>query len=121
MCSSVCEEDGVVVIDEGCGVIQSGLPPSMILAVPAFVAEPPVLKGMGVCIVLLGTWDEFMEGVRTWMGVHQQSQWCVGFLYDGCMEGSGKLLDEGGLKVLPLLVQSNSKLNREELSLAKLT
>ena len=71
MGSSIGKEDSIVGVDKSLGVIQSDLVPSMVLIVSVLMAEPPVLKGVGVSVVLPGTRDEFVKCVRMWVGVHQ--------------------------------------------------
>ena len=105
MGSSVSKEDTVAIIDKGCEVVQSELPPSVVLAISLLMAEPPVLEGVGVYVVLLGTRDKFEGHMKTWMGVHQWSQWYVDFFCDGGMKGSGKLSDKGGLEDVWLVVK----------------
>ena len=61
---SISKEDSVMGINEGVRVVQGDLVPSVVLAVSTFTAEPPVLGGMSVYVVLLGTRDEFVEGMR---------------------------------------------------------
>ena len=105
MCSSICKEDGIAGINKGYGLVQSGLPVSMVLTVSAFLAESPVFEGVGVCEMFPDAQDELVEGVRTWVGIHQWPQWCVGFFCNGYTEGSGKLSDERGWKDMWLIVK----------------
>jgi hypothetical protein len=58
-----------------------------------------------MCVMLPGTRDELVEHVRTQMGVHQWSQWCIGLACNGYTEGGGKLSDEGGLKNVQLIIK----------------
>ena len=105
MSGPISKEDCITVVDEGCGVVQRNLPPSVVLIVSSLIAEPPVFEGMGMCVVLLGTRGELVECIRMWVGVHQWSQWCVGFMCNGYTEGSGELSDEGGLKDMQLIIE----------------
>ena len=102
---SIGEEDSVSGIDKGVGAVQGDLVAGVVLTVSVFVAEPPVLEGVSVRVVRPSTRDKLVEGVRTWMGVHQWSQWCVGFFGDGYMEGGGKLAYKRGLKDTWLIVK----------------
>ena len=54
----VRKEDSIAGVDEVCGIVQSDLVVSVVLTVSMFMAEPPVLKGMSVCVVLLSAWDK---------------------------------------------------------------
>jgi hypothetical protein len=55
MCGSVGKEDSILGINEGGGVVQSGLPVCMVLAVAALPISCPVCKGVSMCVVLKGT------------------------------------------------------------------
>ena len=61
---SISEEDSIVSIDEGVGVVQSDLVFSVVLAVSMLMAEEPALKGVSMCVVGLGSGFELMECVR---------------------------------------------------------
>ena len=105
MGGSVVEEYSIVGIDERVGAVQGDLVASVVLAVPMFAAEESALKGMSVCVVRLGTGNELVEGMRMWIGCHQQSQWCVGFFGNGYTECCGELSDKRGLKDVRLIVE----------------
>ena len=105
VCSSVGEEDGILSVNEGCGVVQDDLPVCMVLAVATFSTESPVLEGVGMCVVLLGTWNEDVECKGMRVCVDQWLEWGTGFTCNGCMKCSGELLDEGGLKDVQLIVK----------------
>ena len=110
MGGSICKEDSIASVDEGVGVVQSDLVAGVILAVPTLMAEELALKGMSMCVVCAGPGFEFVECVRTWVGVHQWSQQCVALFGNGCTEGSGELPDEGGLKDTRLIVRERSEM-----------
>ena len=78
VCGSVDEEDGILGIDEGCGIVQTDSPVCVILAATMHLTIPPVLKGMGMHVVLLSTWDEDMECVEVQIGSNQQLEWGMG-------------------------------------------
>ena len=105
MGSPVGEEDSIVGIDEGVMVIQSVLEFGVVLIVPMLAAEEVALEGMSVCVMCPSTGLKLVACVRTWVGVHQQLQWCVALFGNGYTESGGKLLDEGGLKDMWLIVK----------------
>ena len=98
VCGSIDEEDGIVGVNEGGIIVQSGSPASLVLAAATFFVESPVLKGVGVCVVLPGTRDEDVKGKRMGMCVNQWSERGAGLSCDGCTKCSGDLPDEGWLK-----------------------
>ena len=101
----ISKEDSIVIIDKGVGVVQNDLVAGVILAVSTLVGEGLALEGMSMCVVHLGTGFELVECVRTWVGVHQQLQWCVGLFGNRYMEGGGELSNEGRLKDAQLIVK----------------
>ena len=105
LCGCIGKEDSVAGIDKGCRVVQGDLPASVVLAASVFSAESPMFEGVGMSIVLPCPRDEVMKHVRMWVGVHQQSQWCIGFTCNGYMNCSVELPDKGGLKDAWLIVK----------------
>ena len=65
------EEDSIVSVDEGIGVVQNDLVLGVVLTVSMLAAEEPALEGVSMCVVHPCTGFELVECVRTWVGVHQ--------------------------------------------------